>query len=129
MKSYIIGNAAVVKSEYTHAQLLTIAKYRPDALVVKGGESGKDEIFSIAPAKDRVGSLSKFGACFADQGCDAPAAITITYDGPACKEKFADEYGAALRYIAQIEEGLDTAMDEIESEKAEVLESIEVIGE
>ena len=50
-KVVIAGDAVVITSSMKLEDLLTIAKYRPDALVLKGGEDNKEVIFRVAANK------------------------------------------------------------------------------
>ena len=50
-KAIIAGEAVVVTSSMKLEDLETIAKYRPEALTLKGGEDGKEPIFAISITK------------------------------------------------------------------------------
>ena len=79
-KVTIIGNTAVVASEYTHDVLKTVAKYRPEILTLYKGEGKEAQaVFSIAVRDVEFGTLTKNGAVFSKvASTDGKALITLT---------------------------------------------------
>lgn len=124
-KTTITGNALVIESAIKREDLAMVAKYRPDALILKGGEDGKTPIFAIAPGKG-VGEISKFGVTFGEPAHGDLATVTAilpTVDG-SIKEFVADKYGSALMNLAKLEESIPAVVDEIAAEKAQILNGI-----
>lgn len=127
-KVQIIGNAVVVKTEVKLEDIKLVEKYRPDALVLKGGEDGKEEIFRIGTGK---GSINTYGASFdeATRDDDKFALITMVLsceeDGEeAVKEFIVDKIGAALTNIKTLEKKLPDVIKEIKEEREKLMESI-----
>lgn len=129
-KITIVGDAVVVTSALKLEDLKTIAKYRPEALVLKGGEDGKQEIFRLGVSCGN-GSISGVGAVYgsATHDDEKKATMTILIGGPVCgdiKEIVADTIGANVQLLNKIEDTLPTVLNEIETEKARIMESIVV---
>ena len=129
-KVVIAGDAVVITSSMKREDLLTIAKYRPNALVLKGGEDNKETIFRIAANKNGDGEINKYGATFGSESHDEEKLATITVflncaDGDV-KEQVADALGSALINLGALEETLPDVLAEITAEKAAVMDSITV---
>lgn len=129
-KVTIVGNAAVITSTIKYEDIKTVAKYRPAELILKGGDDGKEPIFAIAAA-DGNGDINANGAVFgsATRDEDKYASITMVVDADDdtdVKELVADQLGGALVNLAKLEEKLPAVIDEINTEKASVLDCITV---
>ena len=129
-KVVIAGDAVVVTSSMKLEDLLTIAKYRPDALVIKGGEDNKEKLFCISANKRGVGEINKYGATFGSESHDGAKLATITFglsagDGDI-KEQVADVLGSAIINLSKLEETLPEVLEQIADEKAAVMETITV---
>lgn len=129
-KVAIAGDAVVITSSMKREDLLTIAKYRPNALVLKGGEDNKETIFRISANKNGDGEINKYGATFGSESHDEEKLATITVflnraDGDV-KEQVADALGSALINLGALEETLPAVLEEIAAEKATVMDSITV---
>jgi len=129
-KVVIAGDAVVITSSMKREDLLTIAKYRPNALVLKGGEDNKETIFRISANKNGDGEINKYGATFGSESHDEEKLATITVflnraDGDV-KEQVADALGSALINLGALEETLPAVLEEIAAEKATVMDSITV---
>ena len=126
----IAGDAVVVTSSLSLENLKLIEKYRPDALVLKGGEDGKEPVFLIGTTCGK-GSINKNGAEFSGESHDDAKLATITMTGVVkgedVKESVADALGQALIKLNKLEETLPTVLDEIAAEKAAVMENITLI--
>ena len=130
-KILIAGNAAVITSAVKLDDIKTIAKYRPEALVLKGGEDGKEPIFAISVAGRGVGEIGQYGAVFSAETHNEDKLATITIGladiGEAdIKEFVADKLGGALTKLNKLEATLPEVITDIEAEKATVLGNISV---
>lgn len=130
-KVVIAGDAVVVTSSMKLEDLLTIAKYRPEALVLKGGEDNKEKLFCVSANKRGIGEINKYGATFGSESHDNAKLATITFGLCATgegdiKEQVADVIGAAITNLSALEETLPAVLNEIAEEKAAVMDSISV---
>lgn len=129
-KIVIAGDAVVVKSTLKLEDIRTIEKYRPKALVLKGGEDGKEPIFAIGTTNG-AGNINEVGASFGRESHDEEklAVITMCTGGAVAgdiKEWVADHIGSAIISLNKLEEQLPAVLAEIEAEKAAVLSNITV---
>lgn len=124
-KIVIAGQAIVVTSEMALEDLKTIKKYRPDALILKGGEDGKEPVFAIGIGD---GEISTFGASFCEATRDDAKKATLTmvtaYDGEDIAEYVSDKIGAALMNLNKLEATLPAVLEEIAAEKATIKRNI-----
>lgn len=130
MKVTIIGEAVVITSDLKISDIKEIRKIRPEALTLKGGEDGKEDLFAIGVAQSGSGSLDKYGAEFSPigRGEDGFATITLSASGVSdIKEWFYDRYGASYSMLRTLEAMLPGVVDEIVAEKAEIIDSISVV--
>lgn len=129
-KVVIAGDAVVVTSTMKLEDLLTIAKYRPDALTLKGGEDNKEVLFRISANKNGFGEINKYGATFGSESHDEAKLATITLGLSAgagdVKEQVADMIGSAIIKLSDLEETLPEVLEKIAAEKAAVMETITV---
>lgn len=128
-KIVIAGNAVVVTSALTLEDIKKVEKYRPEALILKGGEDKKEAIFGIQSATHN-GGITKYGATFADESRDEHkfAQITMCLEGVTgdVKEYVADTFGAAVDMINQLETTLPGVIEEIDAKKKAVIDSITI---
>ena len=129
-KITIAGDAVVVTSALKLEAIKTIEKYRRDALVLKGGEDGKEPIFAIGTT-DGCGNINEVGASVgrATNAEEKLAVITMcTGVGTSgdIKEWVADRIGRAIINLNKLEEKLPAVLDEIAAEKAQVMSNITV---
>lgn len=129
-KTKIFGDSVVITSSIKLADLNNVAKYAPKALVLKGGEDNKEDIFMIGVAKSGAGSIGEFGASFAPSTRDAEGYATITMMIPAsvkdAKAWMVDDFGGALMNLWKVEEALPAVVAQIAADKMAVEASIEV---
>lgn len=129
-KIVIAGDAVVVTSAIKHEDLLTVKKYRPDALILKGGEDGKEPIFGVNVTNGGVGEINQYGATFgmATRDDDKLATLTMLATGVTTdiKDFVADKIGGALINLNKLEEILPAVIEEINAEKAAVLDAISI---
>lgn len=127
-KITIAGDAVVITSECKLEELKLVEKYRPNALVLKGGEDGKEPIFAVGTG--RCGTINAFGATFASEAHDGSGLATITMCADNIsgdpKEWVAEQVGTAILNLNKVEETLPAAIEEIAAEKAAILANITV---
>ena len=126
-KINVVGDAVVIKSEVKFDDLLAVAKYRPEALVLMGGKDNKDEIFRVGVTSG-LGEIGTYGASFGAKthDDDGKAVITIVrkFTGDDIKEQVADVYGGAMLKLAKIEEAIPAVLAEISEERAGLMANI-----
>lgn len=129
-KILIAGNALVIESDYTLEQLKTLEKYQPKALCLYG-EDGKNVEFKVATGCD--GSISGFGATFADSAHTSGKKAVITMTIPAGVENVftyvEDKVGLAIVKLNKVEEGFAEALAKVEADKAAIRETVVIVGE
>lgn len=125
----IIGDAAVITSTLSAEDIQTLKKYRPEALVLKGGEDGKEPIFAIDMAAG-AGSVNNYGITFGGvtRDEDKKANLTLVLKGITgdVKEYVADKFGTALDCLNQLEESIPGVLAEVSARKARIMENIQV---
>lgn len=129
-KITIAGDAIVVTSAMKLEDIKTIQKYRPDALVLKGGEDGKEPIFKLGVTEGR-GNINKYGAEFGSETHDdeKKAVMTLIFQSEGVtdiKEAVADTIGVYVLNLNKLEDTLPSVLTEIAAEKAQVLSNITV---
>lgn len=129
-KVLIAGDAVVVKSSMKLEDIKTIAKYRPNELILKGGEDGKEPVFAIGTTTG-CGSINEIGASFGRESNDEHKLAIITMcTGEEVtgdiKNWVADHIGGALIKLNKLEEKLPAVLKEIAEEKATVMGNISV---
>lgn len=128
-KIVIAGDAAVITSELKLEDIRKVAEYRPDALVLRGGEDGKEPIFKIG-VTDGTGKINKYGAEFGSETHDDAKLATITVllrdiEGDV-REAVAEAIGTSILNLNKLEETLPAVLAEIEDEKATILSNITI---
>ena len=129
-KITIVGNAVVVTSSLKLEDIAKVAKYRPEALILKGGEDGKEPVFRIGVGS--CGTINKYGAEFDGETHDEEKLATITLlaevygDAPDIKEAVADTIGSWVVTLNQLEAQIPAVLQEIDTAKAEILANITV---
>lgn len=131
-KIVIAGDAVVVTSTLKMEDIKTIEKYRPNDLVLKGGEDGKEPIFRLGTTTG-AGSINSVGASFGREASDGSglACITMVKSGvptDEVKEWTADTLGSAIINLNALEAKLPEVLDAIAAQKATVMENITVAG-
>lgn len=127
-KITIAGDAVVITSSLKLDDLKKIEKYRPGALVLKGGEDGKEPIFVVGTGCK--GSINAYGAEFNSATHDDEKLATITMALPFgandVKAAVADLVGAAILNLNKLEATLPAVLAEIDAETAAILDNITV---
>lgn len=128
-KIVIAGDAVVVTSELKLEDIKTIKKYRPEALVLKGGEDGKEPIFRLG-VTDEAGSITKYGAEFGSETHDDEKKAVMTLfcscSNGDIKEAVADTIGAYVMTLNKLEATLPAVLTEIAAEKEQIMNNISV---
>lgn len=132
-KVIVAGDAVVVTSALKYEEIKTLEKYRGKALVLMGGEEGKDEVFRIGTAKPgKAGSINKYGATFNAANGEGFATLTMSDLGHPgsedVKEWLADLIGEAIINLNALEETIPAALQQVADQKAKVLEGIAVLA-
>lgn len=128
MKTAICGDSFVITSDFTLEQLKKVSKFRPSALQLKGGEDNKQTLYTVLTS-DNPGGFNNVGAIFGSEAHDGSGKATITMDvnelpGEDKPKAIAEEYGRGLSYLKQIEENLQSVIDEITAEQNAIIEAI-----
>ena len=129
-KVVIAGEATVVVSSMKKEDIEKIAKYRPDALILKGGEDGKEPIFRVGVTSSGMGSINTYGASFAGEARDGSGLAIITLigvEGEDIREAVSEKIGPAILNLNKLEEKLPDVLAEIDAEKAEIQANIVVV--
>lgn len=127
-KITIAGDAVVVTSSLKLEDIKKLEKYRPNSLVLKGGEDGKEPIFVMGSGSK--GSINAYGAEFNSVTHDDERLATITMALPCgaedVKKAVAEVIGAAILNLNKLEQQLPDVLAEIDAETAAILENITV---
>ena len=119
-----VGDAVVITSEVKLEDIKKIQKYRPEALVLKGGEDNKEEIFRIGIGDS---GINTYGASFCKETRDdklATITLTTNYSGDDIKGFIADELGGALTNLGKLEKTLPAILESIDKERAAIMDDI-----
>lgn len=124
-KITVVGQAVVVTSGLKLEDIKTIEKYRPDALILKGGENNKEELFRIGTG---AGSINQYGASFNEATRDdnkfAVITLTTDYSGDDIKGYVADQLGSAITNLKALEEKLPEVVESIKAERKAIMDGI-----
>lgn len=130
-KVVIAGDAVVVNSAIKYEDLKTIKKYRPKALTLKGGEDGKEPIFTISVRDGGAGGINENGATFGAASRDDKKVATFTMcvdasDDADIKALVVDQIGGYLANLNKLEATLPAVLEEIKQERETVEAAITV---
>ena len=129
-KVTIAGKALVITSNLKLTDLETVKKYQPKALILMGGEDGKEPVFAIGAVRGGTGKIGTIGVEFGEETHDDQKLATMTLMAPAdvkdMKEYVADKYGAALMNLAKLEENLPAVVAAIAADKQAIMDNINV---
>lgn len=131
-KTTIAGDAVVITSALKLEDIKTIEKYRPNELVLRGGEDGKEPIFALGTTIGS-GSINAVGTSFSREANDGSglAVITMVMTGVPTedvKDWAADRLGSSVICLNALEAKLPAVLEAIAAEKAVVMEHITVAG-
>lgn len=128
----IAGDAVVIQSTLKADDIQLVKKYRPNELILKGGEDGKEPIFAINMTTGK-GGINEFGVSFSGATRDENKYACLTMLIPEgvnptnVEEWFVDTYGGAIINLNKLEAHLPDIISEIAAEKAAVREVISVV--
>lgn len=127
-KISIAGQAVVVTSSMALEDIKTIKKYRPKALILKGGEDGKEPIFALGIGEGKINQVgASFNQATRDEAKLATLTMTTNFDGEDIVAFVTDTLGGALMSLNKLEETLPAVLAEINAEKAEIQQNITVV--
>lgn len=126
-KVSVVGNAAVITSAMKLEDIKLLEKYRPEALMLMGGEDGKEPVFRVGTGG---GTINEYGVSFDGETRDdnkfATLTIVIETDRDI-KETLADHIGAAVMMLNKVEKTASEAVEAVRNERKEFMDSITVI--
>lgn len=127
----IAGNAAVVKSALKLEDIALIQKYRPNELTLKGGEDGKEPIFTLGIAPEGCGSVGTYGVSFdsATRDDEKLACTTMMISGVTgdISDWVVEQFGGAMTNLNKLEARLPAVIAEIHEEQDAVKANISVV--
>lgn len=127
-KISIAGQAVVVTSAMALEDIKTIKKYRPEALILKGGEDGKEPIFALGIGEGKINQVgASFNKATRDEAKLATLTMTTNFDGEDIVAFVTDTLGGALMNLNKLEETLPAVLAEINAEKATIQQNITVV--
>lgn len=129
-KVTIAGKALVITSNLKLTDLETVKKYQPKALILMGGEDGKEPVFAIGAVRGSTGKIGSIGVEFGEETHDDQKLATMTLMVPGdvkdMKEYVADKYGAALVNLKKLEDILPAVVEAIAASKKSIMDNISV---
>ncbi len=113
-------------SGMTAAQIATVKKYRPEALKKKDADG--NDIFAVSYVEGKS-NVSANGVTFGAKSSDGGKAMIVgtlpaSLEENKYGEYIADQVGAALTYINDLEDTIPAVAAEIEAERATLIGSI-----
>lgn len=127
-KINVMGDAVVVTSAVKFEDLRTVEKYRPEALLVKGGEDGKDVVFTVSTHGE--GCISKYGVTFSGESREgeklACLTLNVQCDTDDLSDFITDKLGAAIIQLNKLEKTLPAVIEEIKAEAQAVKNCITI---
>lgn len=120
----ISGGAVVIKSAAKVSELESLAKYRPENLVLR--DEKNEPVFKIG-LTDGQGKINVYGAEFARISRDGFATITVTAPQEWGVDDVVDVIGPALLKLNQLEKDFNVALEDIENEKADIMSNITIV--
>lgn len=119
------GGAAALVSTLKFEDIQLLEKHRPKALALYEGD---DETFCVSTGN--VGSVSKFGVCFAEKTRDEAALAEHTLLMPAdvtdAKEFAVEKIGVAVLQLNRVEAQAKVAIDEVKADLEKVRAAVVV---
>ncbi len=129
-KIKILGNSVVVISSVKLEDFKKVEKYRPSALILMGGEDGKEPIFRVGTGHSNI---NEYGAEFncATRDNEKKAMLTMAYfaenEDSDVKNDIVESLGVPMLNLEKIEARIPAIIEEIDAERASIESKIEVI--
>ena len=132
LKTKIVMNEVIISSNHTPEDFAKLVKFAPEALSVVDEKGNEVFSYTYFPGLKEDHPVSKFGILFNAIDNSGKAAtvvkLPLSLEGEdAKKEWIAESLGVALQYGAQLEEGFDTKLEEINAAINTIIDGIEVI--
>lgn len=128
-KIIVSGTSLTLKSALTLGQIEMLKKYRPNSLVLMGGDDGKDKVFAIDTTTGD-GGIGTYGISFGRESFDEERKAVVTMPIPTgigdVKEWIADKIAAPKQMLDKLEEGLFAVMDAVQAEREAFMNGIEI---
>jgi len=126
-KVTIAGNSYVVTSAVSMANLEMVRKYRPSALAITNDET-KETLFRVGIGSSSLNDYGiSFGGVSNDEAKLATVTLTIPSDVEDAKKYVLDKAGLAFVYLEKIEGEVAKVLEDINTERAAIAESINVV--
>lgn len=129
-KITIAGQAVILTSSLKLEDIKTVAKYKPEALALYGGDDGKDLKFQLSVG--RAASVSKYGICFANATREngfATITMDFDYDGDDIKDRVADMLGTPFASLEILEHRLVRVIEEVKNQRETLKDNINIVEE
>jgi len=125
-KTTIAGNSYVIASDIAMADLETVRKYRPSALVLVDEET-KETLFKVGIGSNSVSDHGiSFGGVSNDEDKVATATLDIPSDVEDAKEYVLDKAGLAIANLNKVETGITAALKDIRAEHETIAANIKI---
>lgn len=125
----VAGNAVVITSTIPFDDLKKIEKCKPEALILKGGEDGKEQLFRIGTNEDRgfynANSMAFDGKTHDDNGF-ATLTLTNIKLGDDVPKAILEHLGGPLTYLNQLEKKLPDVLAEVRDAEAKILANVDI---
>ena len=125
----IAGDAMVIESAHTLETIKTLEKHNPKALTLLD-DDGKTVIFKVGTTSGK-GNINVYGASFGSASKNDEQKAIITMELPAdttdAKAYAEDFVGTAIIKLNAVEAQFESALADVEAEKATIRESITVM--
>lgn len=130
MKLTITGDAYALTSDVKVKDIQLLKKHNPSALKIVDEE--KNEKFAIDFSEGKS-NVSAFGITFGGVTRDANGFVTVTGTLPqglntldAAKEYLADQFGAVVVYLKQLEASIPNAVKKVSDERKALVDGITI---
>lgn len=130
-KIQVAGNAVVFSSSMKLKDLEMIAKYDPQALMLKNDD--EEIVFMCNVLPGVVGDVANEYVVFGMESMDDSKVATVTKmlggtfeTQEKLKELLADKMGAALNAMNKLEEALPAALEKVKADREAVMGAIEI---
>ena len=131
-KITIVGDAMVVNSTKKLEDIKRLEKYEPSALMLfeTNDEGKKEPVFAVGSTTGE-GSIGCYGASFASTTRDGQGLASITLKIPTdvgdVKQYAVEKIGKAILLLNKVEEQIDEALAQVDSDMEVMLSNIEIV--